>query len=108
MKGKGRITAFERDRKRFQTLEMMVKKAGAANVRIKNQDFLSVDPFDPEYAKVSHMYVVPDTVYLPLMTISKSTGSLMLWIWDCQPVGLPLESRFARLLLTCFTSDIEP
>jgi putative methyltransferase len=55
MKGKGRITAFERDKKRFQTLKMMLERAGATNVTPKNHDFLTVDPFDPEYANVSYM-----------------------------------------------------
>jgi len=58
MKGKGRITAFERDKRRFPTLEMMLKRAGATSVTPKNQDFLSVDPLDPDYANVSHMFVV--------------------------------------------------
>lgn len=59
MKGKGRITAFERDKKRFHTLEMMVKKAGATNVHAKNQDFLSVDPLDPDYANATHILLDP-------------------------------------------------
>lgn len=57
MQGRGRITAFERDRKRFQTLKTMLERAGASNVMPKNQDFLSVDPNDVEYANVTHMYV---------------------------------------------------
>jgi putative methyltransferase len=68
MKGKGRITAFERDKKRFQTLKMMLERAGAANVTPKNFDFLSVDPFNPDYADVSHMYVLA-----PFSTAANST-----------------------------------
>lgn len=57
MNGRGRITAFERDKKRFRTLEAMVKRAGASNVTVKNQDFLTIDPLDPDYANVTHMFV---------------------------------------------------
>ncbi|PVG04355.1 S-adenosyl-L-methionine-dependent methyltransferase [Serendipita vermifera] len=58
-RGKGRITAFERDRKRFQTLKKMLERAGATNVITKNLDFLSVDPFDLEYSKVTHILLDP-------------------------------------------------
>jgi 25S rRNA (cytosine2278-C5)-methyltransferase len=68
MKGKGQITALERDKKRFQTLKMMLERAGATNVTPKNLDFLSTDPFDPVYADVSHMYVL-----LPFGTAPEST-----------------------------------
>lgn len=59
MQGRGRITAFERDRKRFQTLKTMLERAGASNVMPKNQDFLSVDPNDVEYANVTHILLDP-------------------------------------------------
>ncbi|KAG8813089.1 hypothetical protein FRC18_002675 [Serendipita sp. 400] len=59
MKGKGRVTAFERDKKRFQTLKSMLDRAGASNVVPRNQDFLSVDPLDSEYQSVTHILLDP-------------------------------------------------
>lgn len=55
MKNEGMIFAFEKDRKRFQTLKMMLARAATKNVKPINADFLSIDPND--YAHVSHMYV---------------------------------------------------
>jgi putative methyltransferase len=49
------LLAFERDRKRFGTLKMMLAKARCQNVEPVNADFLAVDPLDPAYAAVSHM-----------------------------------------------------
>jgi hypothetical protein len=66
MGGRGRITAFERDRKRFQTLNFMLERAGATNVVTKNRDFTTVDPLDPEYANVTHMYVATNHSYLAI------------------------------------------
>ncbi len=56
----GRVWAFERDSKRFQTLEKLTTAAGVGN-RLKNKlaDFLTVDPFDPEYAQVTHILCDP-------------------------------------------------
>ncbi|CAG8730423.1 12079_t:CDS:2, partial [Acaulospora colombiana] len=51
---------FERDRKRFQTLNKMLERAGATNVVTKNLDFLSVDPFDPEYSNATHSMLEAD------------------------------------------------
>ncbi|KAK0495411.1 S-adenosyl-L-methionine-dependent methyltransferase [Armillaria luteobubalina] len=55
MGNKGTLFAFERDRKRFKTLEMMLSKAGCQNVETLNLDFLTVDPQDEAYCKVTHM-----------------------------------------------------
>ncbi|KAG8832406.1 hypothetical protein FRC17_001387 [Serendipita sp. 399] len=59
MKGRGRITAFERDVKRFQTLKHMLNRAGAHNVTPQNQDFLAVDPLASEYRSVTHILLDP-------------------------------------------------
>jgi hypothetical protein len=74
MHGRGRITAFERDRKRFQTLNFMLERAGATNVVAKNRDFTTVDPLDPEYANVTHMYVATN---YPSLTVDGLAAS---WI----------------------------
>jgi hypothetical protein len=44
----------------------MLSKAGASNVVPQNQDFLKVDPEDPQYSNVTHMYVsgISDVFYM--------------------------------------------
>jgi putative methyltransferase len=49
------IYAFERDRKRFNTLKSMLSKAHCENVEPLNADFLATDPSDPAYTSVTHM-----------------------------------------------------
>ncbi|KAF9484339.1 S-adenosyl-L-methionine-dependent methyltransferase [Pholiota conissans] len=59
MNNKGKLYAFERDKKRFQTLKMMVSKASCSNVSPINADFLTIDPFDPQYSPVTHILLDP-------------------------------------------------
>ncbi|KAK0204704.1 S-adenosyl-L-methionine-dependent methyltransferase [Desarmillaria ectypa] len=59
MGNNGKLFAFERDRKRFKTLEMMLSKAGCQNVETLNRDFLTVDPQDEAYCKVTHILLDP-------------------------------------------------
>ncbi|KAJ7678521.1 S-adenosyl-L-methionine-dependent methyltransferase [Mycena rosella] len=59
MRNLGKLYAFERDRKRFGTLTMMLAKAGCKNVEPMNTDFLTVDPLDPKFAKVTHILLDP-------------------------------------------------
>ncbi|KAF9466533.1 S-adenosyl-L-methionine-dependent methyltransferase [Collybia nuda] len=59
MQNKGKLYAFERDKKRFLTLTAMISKAGCKNVEPINLDFLSVNPLDTKYAKVSHILLDP-------------------------------------------------
>lgn len=61
------LYAFERDRKRFGTLTMMLSKANCKNVEPLNLDFLTVDPLDSKFAKVTHMYV-PSSSLIPWLT----------------------------------------
>lgn len=73
MKGKGKVSirglhgvrcsidvrqlyAFERDKRRYGTLEMMLKKARCRNVEPVNADFLTTSPDDPRFRAVTHMY----------------------------------------------------
>ncbi|KAG6909943.1 hypothetical protein DXG01_014212 [Tephrocybe rancida] len=59
MKNKGKLFAFERDRKRFTTLTTMLSRAGCKNVEPLNVDFLTVDPHDPKYTRVTHILLDP-------------------------------------------------
>ncbi|KAJ7510374.1 S-adenosyl-L-methionine-dependent methyltransferase [Mycena galericulata] len=59
MRNIGTLYAFERDRKRFGTLTMMLARAGCKNVQPLNSDFLTIDPSDPKFAKVSHILLDP-------------------------------------------------
>ncbi|KAE9408379.1 S-adenosyl-L-methionine-dependent methyltransferase [Gymnopus androsaceus JB14] len=55
----GTLFAFERDRKRFSTLQTMLSKAKCKNVEPINADFLAVDPMDSKYSKVTHILLDP-------------------------------------------------
>ncbi|KAL0577649.1 hypothetical protein V5O48_004338 [Marasmius crinis-equi] len=55
MQNKGKLFAFEKDKRRFSTLEMMLSKARCKNVKAMNTDFLTTDPLDPELSKVTHI-----------------------------------------------------
>ncbi|KAJ7722752.1 S-adenosyl-L-methionine-dependent methyltransferase [Mycena maculata] len=59
MQNMGKLYAFERDQKRFGTLTMMLSRAGCKNVEPLNADFLTVDPSDPKFAKVTHILLDP-------------------------------------------------
>ncbi|KAJ6468438.1 S-adenosyl-L-methionine-dependent methyltransferase [Mycena sanguinolenta] len=59
MRNMGKLYAFERDRKRFGTLTMMLSWAGCKNVEPVNSDFLTVDPLDSKFAKVTHILLDP-------------------------------------------------
>lgn len=59
MQGRGKLFAFERDRKRFGTLKMMLAKARCENVVPINTDFLAIDPKDPMYSTVTHILLDP-------------------------------------------------
>lgn len=55
----GVLHAFERDARRFRTLETMLARAGAVNVRAQNADFLAVDPQADAYNDVTHILLDP-------------------------------------------------
>ncbi|EJD49049.1 S-adenosyl-L-methionine-dependent methyltransferase [Auricularia subglabra TFB-10046 SS5] len=62
MGNRGTLYAFERDKRRFKTLETMLSRAGASNVRPRNVDFLSIDPNkkeNTEYARATHILLDP-------------------------------------------------
>ncbi|CAL1716825.1 unnamed protein product [Somion occarium] len=59
MQNKGTLYAFERDKRRFATLQMMLAKARCKNVQPVNADFLTVSPDDPKYNSVTHILLDP-------------------------------------------------
>lgn len=59
MNNMGRVVAFEKDKRRFATLEKMVSKAGCKNVETNCQDFLQVQPSDPAFSQVTHILLDP-------------------------------------------------
>jgi putative methyltransferase len=56
----GKVFAIEKDTERFQTLQKMVKRAGASGiVECHNRDFLALDPTLNKYSKVEYALVDP-------------------------------------------------
>lgn len=49
------VTAFERDARRFKTLEKMLDKAECKNVKRVQGDFTQSDPMDAKWRGITHM-----------------------------------------------------
>ncbi|KAI0297242.1 S-adenosyl-L-methionine-dependent methyltransferase [Multifurca ochricompacta] len=59
MGNQGKIFAFERDRKRYDTLKTMLARAGCNNVEALNVDFLTTDYNNEKYSRVTHILLDP-------------------------------------------------
>ncbi|TFK40253.1 S-adenosyl-L-methionine-dependent methyltransferase [Crucibulum laeve] len=59
MRNRGKLYAFERDRKRFATLQMMLSKTSCKNVEPINADFLTIDPSDLKFGAATHILLDP-------------------------------------------------
>ncbi|NXD28704.1 NSUN5 methyltransferase, partial [Spelaeornis formosus] len=59
LKNKGQIFAFDVDPKRVATMNTLLTRAGVTACHLAQQDFLTVDPRDPKYSKVTHILLDP-------------------------------------------------
>ncbi|NWW86167.1 NSUN5 methyltransferase, partial [Rhynochetos jubatus] len=59
LKNKGQIFAFDVDTKRLATMNTMLMRAGVTGFQLAQQDFLTVDPQDPKYSKVTYILLDP-------------------------------------------------
>ncbi|NWQ96526.1 NSUN5 methyltransferase, partial [Burhinus bistriatus] len=59
LKNKGQIFAFDVDTKRLATMNTMLMRAGVTSFQLAQQDFLTVDPGDPKYSKVTYILLDP-------------------------------------------------
>ncbi|XP_075627236.1 28S rRNA (cytosine-C(5))-methyltransferase isoform X1 [Balearica regulorum gibbericeps] len=59
LKNKGQIFAFDVDTKRLATMNTMLMRAGVTGFQLAQQDFLTVDPRDPKYSRVTHLLLDP-------------------------------------------------
>ncbi|NXY21757.1 NSUN5 methyltransferase, partial [Atrichornis clamosus] len=59
LKNKGQIFAFDVDPKRVATMNTLLTRAGVTGCQLAQQDFLTVDPGDPKYSRVTHILLDP-------------------------------------------------
>ncbi|NWR38677.1 NSUN5 methyltransferase, partial [Tachuris rubrigastra] len=59
LRNKGQIFAFDVDPKRVATMNTLLARAGVTGCQLAQQDFLSVDPRDPKYSRVTHILLDP-------------------------------------------------
>ncbi|XP_055652414.1 28S rRNA (cytosine-C(5))-methyltransferase isoform X1 [Falco peregrinus] len=59
LKNKGQIFAFDVDTKRLATMNTMLMRAGVTSFQLAQQDFLTVDPGNPKYSKVTCILLDP-------------------------------------------------
>ncbi|NXX29861.1 NSUN5 methyltransferase, partial [Nicator chloris] len=79
LKNKGQIFAFDVDPKRVATMSTLLTRAGVTGCQLAQQDFLTVDPRDPKYSRVTYILLDPScsgsgNMRLQLLTWSQAVG----------------------------------
>ncbi|NXS24358.1 NSUN5 methyltransferase, partial [Mystacornis crossleyi] len=80
LKNKGQIFAFDVDPKRVAAMNTLLIRAGVTGCQLAQQDFLTVDPRDPKYSRVTHILLDPscsgsgNVVRLQLLGRSRAVG----------------------------------
>ncbi|NWR92791.1 NSUN5 methyltransferase, partial [Furnarius figulus] len=59
LRNKGQIFAFDVDPKRVATTNTLLARAGVTGCQLAQQDFLTVEPTDPKYSRVTHILLDP-------------------------------------------------
>ncbi|NXE67046.1 NSUN5 methyltransferase, partial [Calcarius ornatus] len=59
LKNKGQIFAFDVDPKRVAVMNTLLARAGVTGCQLLQQDFLTVDPRDRKYSRVTHILLDP-------------------------------------------------
>ncbi|XP_069802041.1 28S rRNA (cytosine-C(5))-methyltransferase isoform X2 [Dendropsophus ebraccatus] len=59
IQNKGKVFAFDLDTKRLATMSTLLLRAGVTCQELANQDFLTVNPCEAKYQKVTHILVDP-------------------------------------------------
>lgn len=74
MKNKGRLFAFDLDAKRLTTMSTLLLRAGITCQQLANQDFLKVDPKNPQYKDVEYMLLDPSCSGSGVLILTKKPG----------------------------------
>eukprot|EP00917_Polyrhabdina_sp_WS-2016_P016584 GHVP01035853.1.p2 GENE.GHVP01035853.1~~GHVP01035853.1.p2 ORF type:complete len:420 (-),score=88.12 GHVP01035853.1:61-1320(-) len=99
MGNKGRIYAVEIDPKRVSTLRKMTQAAGTKNTRIIQEDFLKLDPKNPDYRKVKYILIDPSCSSSGI----KTSPEYLVWKGRDQKKLQELADMQKKLLLHAFT-----
>ncbi|NWW49102.1 NSUN5 methyltransferase, partial [Pedionomus torquatus] len=81
LKNKGQIFAFDVDTKRLATMNTMLMRAGVTSFQLAQQDFLTVDPGDPKYSRVTHILLDPSCSGSGNVRSSGSPPWSCVWVW---------------------------
>lgn len=95
------IYAFDKDKKRLTTMKSLCQRAGASCLRLRNADFLRINPQDPQYSNVGYILVDPScsgSGKKAFLGFNKHVFCFNLVILDSR-IGLSLISTSMALVL---------
>ncbi|XP_030589648.1 28S rRNA (cytosine-C(5))-methyltransferase [Archocentrus centrarchus] len=75
MKNKGRLFAFDLDGKRLATMSTLLLRAGVTCQQLANQDFLKVDPDNPQYKDVEYILLDPSCSGSGMVCLQDNTSA---------------------------------